>query len=136
MAFKNRTGYNTLDESFTSISTPAQAEKHYLPLFLSNKYDLMAIKKELREKHNFSEEDVLISARVISSAHVKHLQRNPNNHKAFDYFNLILGIILFCSGLFLILFLWDLGWISTIPFILVGTGITMIFRSNVLGKKA
>lgn len=34
----------------------------------------------------------------------------------------VLGLLFLSSGLFLVFYLWGMGWVSTVPFILIGIG--------------
>ncbi|MFT5819731.1 MAG: hypothetical protein ACI8ZM_000956 [Crocinitomix sp.] len=110
-----------------AINTPAQAEKYYLPFFVSAKLDLGAIKKELRSKHRFSEEDVRLAARLLSEAHVRHMSVNTDTANA--YFRLILGGIILLGGIALTLFLFEKGFIAYVSFLAIGAGILMIVQS-------
>lgn len=117
-----------IDNNITAINTPAQAEKYYLPFLISGEMDLMAIKTELREIHKFSDEDVRITSRVLSNAHFKHSQENPGGfHK---YLQPILGGLIMAGGALMIIFLWNSGWISILPFVIMGTGASILFTSK------
>ncbi|MEQ8478162.1 hypothetical protein [Fulvivirga sp.] len=41
----------------------------------------------------------------------------------------ILGVIFLCSGLFMVFYLWGMGWVSTVPFILIGIGVLALTGS-------
>lgn len=110
-----------------AINTPAQAEKYYLPFFISGKLDLGDIKNELRSKHQFSEEDVRISARVLSNAHMRHAAESGG--MANGYFTLVLGIVILILGILLTLFLFKKGFIAWVSLLVIGTGLLMIFQS-------
>ncbi len=47
-----------------------------------------------------------------------------------DYTSLIFGSLFIGSGLFLVVFLWEKGWISIIPFILISMGIYGLGKSR------
>jgi hypothetical protein len=79
-----------------AINTPVQAEQYYLPFFISGKLDLAAIKNELRKTHKFSEEDVRITARILSNAHIRNTAENGN--KISTYFTLVIGVLLLFLG--------------------------------------
>ncbi len=119
---------NPIDQDITQIATPVDAEKHYLPKIIANEIDLMQIKEELRKIHSFSEEDVRISARVISNAHFKHLQNTPG--KIQKYMQISVGAVVFGGGIVMILYLWNRGWVSIIPFIIMFAGISIILAAN------
>ena len=46
----------------------------------------------------------------------------------FD-FGLIIGVLFVAGGLLIARMLWDMGYIGTLPFILVAAGVTAIFKS-------
>ena len=117
-----------IDDNITAINTPVQAEKYYLPFLISGEMDLMAIKKELREIHQFSEEDVRITSRVLSNAHFKHTQENPGGFQ--KYLQPILGGLIMAGGALLIIMLWSAGWVSVLPFLIIGVGATILFTSK------
>ena len=107
-----------------AINTPVQAVKYYLPFFVSDKLDLGAIKKELRTTHKFSEEDVRITARSLSQAHVKYMAENSDTANA--YFRLVLGGIISLGGIGLTIFLYEKGFIAYVSFFAIGAGLLMI----------
>ncbi len=117
------------------IKTPVDAERHYLPLLIKGKYDLMQIKKELREVHSFSEEDVRISARVIANGQLDYVKKNPTNNFS-KYLVFVLGFLIFAAGLIAVLFLWDNGVVAVLPFFVISAGVTLIVSSKVrFGQK-
>lgn len=109
-----------IDDNITAINTPAQASTYYLPFLISGEMDLMAIKKELREMHKLSEENVQITSRVLSNAHFEHIKENSGGFQKF--LQPILGGLIMVGGALMILFLWNSGWVSIFPFLIMGTG--------------
>jgi hypothetical protein len=110
-----------------AINTPAQAEKYYLPFFVSGKLDLGAIRKELRTLHQFSEEDIKLASRLISEAHVRYATQNTDTANA--YFKLVLGGIILLGGIALTLFLFKKGFIAYVSLFVIGAGLLMILQS-------
>lgn len=122
-----------IDTDFKAVKTPAQACDHYLPKITSGEMDLMAVKRELREKHNFEEEDVRITARVLSNEHMRHTMNNSGKSNA--YFSLIVGIVVLLAGIGLTLYLWNRGFIAGVALFVVGFGFVMLIKSiTTLGK--
>lgn len=115
-----------LDDEIHHFETPAQAEKFYRPKLLNGKMDLMAIKSELREKYNFSEEDVRITARVLANARL-NAKANDVGY-GHNITRIILGLTLVAGGGFMIMWLWNVGWVSTIPFLISGIGFVILFK--------
>ena len=111
-----------------AVNTPAQASEYYLPFFLSGKMDLTFIRKELKEVHKFSEEDIRITARVLSNAHVKHAEQK--SLMSSGYFGLVIGIAVLVGGILLTFYLWDKGFVSTLSLIIVAAGLGILYRSN------
>ena len=118
-----------------AINTPAQAEKYYLPFFISGKLDLSDIKKELRTQHQFSEDDIKIIAKVLSNAHMRHAQQSGSMSNS--YFTLVLGIAIFILGILLTFFLFQKGFIAWISWLVIFAGLLLIAQSvrNISAKR-
>ena len=116
-----------IDSESTKIETPVQAEKFYLPKLIAGEIDLSGIRKELRDLHYFSEEDIKIAARVIGNAHLKYVEENPGRYN--QIVPVVIGGVLATGGVAFAVMLWNKGWIATLPFAIFGIGITTLFRA-------
>ena len=116
-----------LDKEMTAINTPAAAVKYYLPFLVSGKMDLMAIKKELKEVHQFSKVDISITAQSLVRAHTQHQRENPFSFSREIRFTL--ALLMIGGGIFLALLLWETGFIAVLPFILISGGVGLLFQA-------
>ena len=119
--------YTPLDKGLTAINTPADAATYYLPFLVSDKMDLMAIKKELRQVHQFSKADISLTAEILVREHTHHAEKHPFKYtREFQFGS---GIILIGAGIVFTLFLWKLGFIAALPFAGILGGIGLTFRA-------
>ena len=87
----------------------------------------MAIKQELRETHQFSKEEVSISAELLVVEHTSHQRNNPFNFSREIRFSL--GLLMIGGGFTLIIFLWQSGFIAVLPFVIISGGFGLLFQS-------
>ncbi len=69
-------------------------------------------------------------SRIISEVDKLEKQKTINPEKPdlskFSTTNVMMGLILLCGGIILLFFLWGKGWVSTVPFILIGIGLAAL----------
>ncbi len=119
--------FQPIDEGFEAINTPYAAEKHYLPKVVVGEMDISAVRRELREIHKMSEEDIRISARAIGDSHLRNLATTSQGGHAI--FGMIVGSSLIVGGVVFFFILWDSGWIASAPIFMAVLGITLIVRA-------
>lgn len=117
----------TIDENEILITTPVQAEKHYKEDFLKNRIDLGQIKKELKDNHGFSEEDIRITSRVLSNAKMKH-EKEGSAMSSHNVVRISVGIALIAGGSIFTVWLWHTGWVASAPVIGILGGFYMLFK--------
>lgn len=116
-----------LDKESIAITNPVQAEKYYLPKVIAKEMDLTAVKKELRELHPFSEEDVRISAHVISNAEFKFKEKNPEGY--MKWAPLTVSLILIVGGIAMFYMMSELGFFLVIPALASFGGVGLLFNA-------
>lgn len=120
-----------LDEGFVKLVTPAQAEKHYLPKVIAEEKDLTEVRRELKEIHNFSEEDIRIAARVISNAQFEYIRNKKAQRSGWVgvIAGCILGVIRVMSWIFLQQHIVRKPILIIVPLGIGGAGFLMFFRA-------
>ena len=116
-----------LDKDITAINTPAAAVKYYLPFLVSGKMDLMAIKKELKEVHQFSKVDLSITAQSLVKEHTQHQRENPFSFSREIKF--VVALLMISGGVVFAFLLWETGFIAVLPFILISGGVGLLFQA-------
>ena len=74
---------------------------------------------------NYSDKSIVseIIAHVDQLEKAKSILPDSQNKTNISGMNIFLGCLCLFSGIVLIFFLWEKGWISTIPFFLMGIGV-------------
>ena len=116
-----------IDQDFKKITNPVDAEIHYSPYVKSGEMDLMAVQKELKEIHGFTDDDMRITSNSLSQV---LMQAHLNQSGLSNSIVLIgIGLILFILGIALTFYLNDMGIIAFAPYLIIGAGGGMITSS-------